>query len=98
MACIAAKRARVASLLTKHGLSYLPGSSTFYFFVSTAPSKLTSEEFATRLLNEEHVAVVPGSGYGVSCDAFIRVSFGTEPLDRIEGAFEKIRRLIDATR
>ncbi|MCU1347484.1 MAG: hypothetical protein JWO56_514 [Acidobacteria bacterium] len=95
---LADKRARVSGLLEKYGLARLPGSSTFYFFVSTAPSKLTSEEFATRLLQEDHVAVVPGSGYGASCDAFVRVSFGTETLDAIEAAFVKMRRLIDATK
>lgn len=92
---LAEKRRTVESLLKKNGLDCLPGSSTFYFFVSIAPSKLQSEEFATRLLNEEHVAVVPGMGYGMSCDAFVRVSFGTEPLDRIDAAFGKMRRLID---
>jgi aminotransferase len=92
------KRGEVEKLMIKHGLDYLPGSSTFYFFVSISPSKLTSEDFATRLLNEAHVSVVPGSGYGVSCDAFVRVSFGTESLDRIEAAFGKMRGLIDETR
>ncbi|HVZ71801.1 MAG TPA: pyridoxal phosphate-dependent aminotransferase [Polyangia bacterium] len=92
------KRAQVARLLEKHGLGVLPGSSTFYFFVSTAPSKLSSEEFATRLLKEDHIAVVPGSGYGASCDAFVRVSFGTEPLDAIDVALGKMRKLIDANK
>jgi aminotransferase len=95
---LADKRRQVEALLKKNGLDYLPGSSTFYFFVSIAPSKLTSEEFATRLLREGHVSVVPGSGYGVSCDAFVRVSFGTEPLDRIEAAFQTMRRYIDESR
>jgi aminotransferase len=97
IADLAKKREQVAAMLTSYGLAYLPGSSTFYFFVSIGPAKLTSEEFATRLLQEHHVAVVPGSGYGGSCDAFVRVSLGTEPLERIEAAFGKIRRLIDAT-
>jgi len=95
---LAEKRKKVAALLERYGLGFLPGSSTFYFFVSSSPSKLSSEEFATRLLKEDHVAVVPGSGYGGSCDSFMRVSFGTEPLERIEAAFAKIRRLIDATK
>jgi aspartate aminotransferase/aminotransferase len=92
------KRAQVAGLLKKHGLGMLPGSSTFYFFVSTAPTKLSSEDFATRLLQEDHIAVVPGSGYGASCDSFVRVSFGTEPLEAIDAALGKMRKLIDATK
>jgi aspartate aminotransferase/aminotransferase len=92
---LAEKRRQVEALLRKYRLDYLPGSSTFYFFVSTAPTKLSAEDFATTLLKDEHVAVVPGTGYGASCDSFVRVSFGTEPLDRIEAAFGKMRRLID---
>jgi aminotransferase len=95
---LAEKRQEVQKLLRRFELEHLPGNSTFYFFVSIAPSQLGSEAFATKLLQEEHVAVVPGVGYGSSCDSFVRVSFGTEPLDRIETALSKMRRMIDATR
>lgn len=98
IAALDQKRRQVAELLGKYKLGHLPGSSTFYFFVSIEPSKLTSEQYATRLLTEDHVCVVPGSGYGVSCDRFVRVSFGTESLESIEAAFVKMRRLIDQTR
>ena len=91
------KRRSVAQLLQKYELEFLPGNSTFYFFVSISPSRMSSEEFATGLLTEDLVAVVPGSGYGKSCDPFIRISIGTEPMDRIEQAFQKIRQRIDAS-
>ena len=91
-------RKRVAGVMDRLGLSYLPGSSTFYFFVSLAPSRLGSEDFCLRLLHEEHISAVPGIGYGASCDGFIRVSVGTEPLDRIEWALGRVRALIEKTR
>jgi aspartate aminotransferase/aminotransferase len=91
-------RQRVAGIMDGLGLSYLPGSSTFYFFVSIAPSRLGSEEFCLRLLHDEHISAVPGIGYGASCDAFIRVSVGTEPLPKIEWALGRIRAFIDQTR
>ena len=62
--------------LDQLGLEYLPGSATFYLFVSIADSTLSSEEFCTRLLTERHVCAVPGIGYGESCDGFIRISVG----------------------
>ena len=50
-----------------------------------------------RLQREDRVAVVPGIGYGSSCDAFIRVSIGTESMDDIQLGLRKIKALIAAT-
>ncbi len=90
-------RAEVARRMDRIGLAYLPGDSTFYFFVSIAPSALSSEAFCTRLLDENAICVVPGIGYGRSCDAFVRVSIGTEPLETLTGALAELKALIDAT-
>lgn len=91
------RRRMVAEFMDEIGLNYLPGPATFYFFVSIAPSRLTSEEFCTRLLLEDHVSVVPGSGYGGSCDSFVRVSVGTESLDDIKAGLISLRGLISKT-
>jgi len=97
IAAVVNTRKEVAKYMDQIGLSYLPGSATFYFFVSIAPSKLTSEEFCTRLLLDEHISVVPGLGYGMSCDAFVRVSVGTEPIEKIHYGLAKLRELIEKT-
>lgn len=91
------KRAEVASYLDSISLEYLPGTSTFYLFVSIAPTKLDSETFCTRLLQESGVAVVPGIGYGASCDSFVRVSVGTEPLDAIRIGLDRLKSLVQRT-
>lgn len=91
------RRREVAEFMDEIGLAYLPGAATFYFFVSIAPSRLSSEEFCTRLLMEDHISVVPGRGYGESCDSFVRVSVGTEPLEEIKAALTKLRRLVRET-
>ena len=91
------KRRVVAEFLDDIGLRYLPGDATFYFFVSIAPTKLGSEEFAMRLLLEEHVCVVPGIGYGDSCDSFVRVSVGTESIEYVRRGLLKMKELIEAT-
>ncbi|MDQ6940987.1 MAG: pyridoxal phosphate-dependent aminotransferase [Candidatus Eremiobacteraeota bacterium] len=90
-------RAQVARFMDGIGLRYLPGDSTFYFFVSIAPSRLSSEDFCMRLLEEHAICTVPGIGYGASCDAFVRVSVGTEPLGDIERALVTLKELVDAT-
>jgi aspartate aminotransferase/aminotransferase len=91
------KRQEVGRAMRKLGLSAMPGSSTFYFFVSIAPSRLRSEDFCMRLLKEEQVAAVPGIGYGETCDKYIRISFGTEPLSVVVSALGRIKALIDQT-
>lgn len=91
------KRKRLASYMDQIKLAYMDGAATFYFFVSIAPSLLTSEEFATRLLQEDHISVVPGIGYGQSCDRFIRVSVGAASLDENMGGLKKIKELIERT-
>lgn len=91
------RRADVVRMLDARGLSALPGEATFYLFVSIAPSALTSDAFCTRLLTEHRVSAVPGIGYGASCDRFIRLSVGTESMERIEVGIDRIARLIADT-
>ncbi len=91
------KRNELAVYMKEIGLDVLDGTSTFYFFVSIAPSLLTSEEFCTKLLQEEYIATVPGIGYGQSCDKFIRVSIGAASTDKIKEGLLKIKNLIDNT-
>jgi aspartate aminotransferase/aminotransferase len=92
------KRRELAKYMDEIGLKYMDGSATFYFFVSTEPSKLTSEEFCTRLLQEDLVSVVPGLGYGYSCDKFVRVSVGTAAMEDNKYGLDKIKELIEKTK
>ena len=57
---------------------------------------MTSEEFATRLLQEEKVAVVPGTAFGDCGEGFLRISYAysLEDLKEAIGRLEKfVRRL-----
>jgi aminotransferase len=94
---VVSKRNRLAEYMDGIGLSYLPGAATFYFFVSIRPSHLGSEEFCTRLLQEELISVVPGIGYGESCGAFVRVSVGTASIEENMRGLRKIKELIERT-
>ena len=91
------KRKQVAEYLDSKGIGYLSGTATFYLFVSLGKSKLSSEEFCTRLLQEYHVSTVPGLGYGRSCDHFIRVSVGVETLERTLDGIRLVHDLIQKT-
>jgi aminotransferase len=91
------KRKAVAGLLKDYDLDCLPGEGTFYLFISIGESRLSSEEFCTRLLDEYGVSAVPGIGYGESCDHFIRLSVGSENMDRIRTGIERIAQLVRET-
>ncbi len=91
------KRQAVSRYASEIGLSQLQGDSTYYLFVSIVPSALGSEAFCDRLLEEDSICVVPGIGYGNSCDGFVRVSVGTESLQSICRALDRIKRLITIT-
>ncbi|MBB4634036.1 pyridoxal phosphate-dependent aminotransferase [Longimicrobium terrae] len=89
------RRAELAAFMDARGMTYLPGDSTFYFFVSIGRAGVSSEEFCTRLLTAHGVSTVPGIGYGDSCDGFIRVSVGTENMERTRRGIVLVDELIE---
>jgi aspartate aminotransferase/aminotransferase len=91
------KRKRIQCFMDELGIKAEPGTATFYFLVDISKSKLHSVAFCDRLLAEQFVAVVPGIGYGQTCDRHVRISFGSESDDRVYEGLKRIRNLIDAT-
>ena len=79
------------------GLDCFEPFGAFYVFPSIQKFNMTSEEFATRLLNEEKVAVVPGTAFGECGEGFLRISYAysledlKEALDRLESFNQKLR-------
>lgn len=69
----------------------------FYVFPNIQEFGMSSEEFATRLLQEEKVAVVPGSAFGESGEGFIRVSYAYS-LEDLKEAIGRLGRFIDRMR
>jgi aminotransferase len=94
---VVVKRRDIATYMDSIGLEYLQGTATFYFFVSIGGSKLGSEELSMRLLENDHISVVPGIGYGDSCDRFVRIGVGSESVDRIKTALDKLKTMIELT-
>jgi aspartate/methionine/tyrosine aminotransferase len=92
---VVVRRSRVAKMITQLGLTALPGSATFYFFISLKGFSGSSMDFALHMLLNNNVAVVPGSAYGESTKNFIRVAIGSESEERIWQALAMIRDLIE---
>ena len=84
------RRRYLVAALRQMGLPCFEPFGAFYVFPSIEKCRMTSEEFATRLLEEEKLAVVPGTAFGACGEGFIRISYAysmpelKEALGRIE--------------
>lgn len=76
------------------GLDCFEPLGAFYLFPSIKKTGLTSEEFATKLLYEEKVAVVPGTAFGESGEGFIRCSYAYG-IDDLKIAIERISKFVE---
>ncbi len=80
------------------GLSCFEPFGAFYAFPCIKEFGMSSDEFATRMLQEEKVVVVPGTAFGDCGEGFLRISYAysleklKEALDRMEGFITKIRQ------
>lgn len=79
--------------LNEIGLECLMPEGAFYVFPSIRRTGLSSEEFAERLLNEERVAVVPGTAFGEGGEGHVRCSYAYG-LDQIREALLRIERFV----
>jgi aminotransferase len=65
----------------------------FYAFPSVATFKLSSKEFALALLQEEKVALVPGTAFGACGEGFVRCAYATS-MENLKEAMRRIQRFI----
>ncbi|MBQ2088297.1 MAG: aminotransferase class I/II-fold pyridoxal phosphate-dependent enzyme, partial [Selenomonas sp.] len=77
----------------KMGLECFEPKGAFYIFPSIKSTGYTSDEFAEKLLNAEHVALVPGSAFGKCGEGHIRCSYATS-IDKISEALNRIENFL----
>ncbi|MBR0038659.1 MAG: aminotransferase class I/II-fold pyridoxal phosphate-dependent enzyme [Lachnospiraceae bacterium] len=63
----------------------------FYVFPCIKKFGMTSEEFAMKFLDEENVAVIPGTAFGDSGEGFLRISYAYS-IDKLKVAMEKMAK------
>lgn len=80
--------------LNDMGLSCFEPYGAFYVFPNISKFGMTSEEFATKLLRKQRVAVVPGDAFGQCGEGFLRISYAYS-IDNLKRALEKIQKFID---
>lgn len=76
------------------GLECFEPFGAFYVFPSIKQFGMTSDEFATRLLYEEKVAVVPGTAFGECGEGFLRISYAYS-MEDLKKALERVERFIN---
>ena len=80
------------------GVSCFEPFGAFYVFPCIKEFGMTSEEFATKLLNSQKVAVVPGTAFGDCGEGFLRISYAysledlKKALDRMEIFINELRK------
>lgn len=79
------------------GLDCFEPFGAFYVFPCIKEFGMTSEEFATKLLEEEKVAVVPGTAFGECGEGFLRISYAYS-LEDLKKAMEHIKDFIERLR
>ena len=75
------------------GLECFEPLGAFYVFPGIAKTGLSSEQFCERLLQEHHVAAVPGTAFGACGEGHIRCSYATG-IDKLNIALEKMERFV----
>ena len=79
------------------GLECFEPYGAFYVFPSIKEFNMTSEEFATKLLQEERIAAVPGTAFGDSGEGYLRISYAYS-LEKLKIAMERLKNFIEKLR
>jgi aminotransferase len=87
------RRELIVSGLNQLGLPTFEPKGAFYAFPGIQVTGMDDETFAQKLLDEERVAVVPGSAFGAGGEGYVRCSYATA-YEKIEEALHRIERFM----
>jgi aminotransferase len=89
------RRRYLLNAFREMGIECFEPFGAFYVFPSIAKFGMTSEEFATRLLNEQKLAVVPGTAFGACGEGFVRISYAYS-IENLKVGIDRIRKFIES--
>jgi aminotransferase len=87
------RRKLIVGGLNQLGLPTFEPHGAFYAFPNISASGMDDDAFAMKLLDEEKVAVVPGTAFGAGGEGFVRCSYATS-YEKIEEALRRIERFM----
>ena len=91
------RRRYLMNAFRQMGLECFEPYGAFYVFPCIKEFGMTSEEFATKFLQEEKVAVVPGTAFGECGEGYLRISYAYS-LDNLKLAIERLEKFITRLR
>lgn len=91
------RRRYLMDAFKKMGLECFEPFGAFYVFPCIKEFGMTSEEFATKFLQEEKVAVVPGTAFGDCGEGFLRISYAYS-LDNLKTAIGRLENFVNRLR
>ncbi len=89
------RRRFLVSELRNMGLDCFEPHGAFYVFPSIKSTGLTSDEFCNRLLQEQRVAVIPGTAFGESGEGHVRISYSYS-MAHLQEACRRIRAFLQS--
>ncbi len=87
------RRRLIVGKLNEIGLTCFEPHGAFYAFPCIKSTGLSSDEFATRLVKEKRIAVVPGTAFGECGEGYIRISYA-QSLKNIKIALKRIDEFV----
>ena len=87
------RRRYLVTRLNEMGLPCFEPLGAFYVFPCIKDLGMTSDEFATTLLQEEKVAVVPGTAFGDCGEGFLRISYAYS-IENLKVALDRIENFV----
>ena len=88
------RRLLMTTELNSLGLECSSPQGAFYLFPSIKSTGLSSMDFSRKLLEEEKVAVVPGTAFGSCGEGYIRISYASS-LENLKEALIRIKRFLE---
>lgn len=87
------RRRYLVNSFNNMGLTCFEPFGAFYVFPCIKSLNMSSDEFATKLLMEEKVAVVPGTAFGECGEGYLRISYAYS-IENLKAAMERIERFV----
>ena len=87
------RRQYIVGELNRLGLDCAMPQGAFYAFASVKKTGLSSIDFAKKLLEQEKVAVVPGTAFGTGYEGYIRISYASS-MDNLKEAIARIGKFL----
>ncbi len=88
------RRRVLVNSLNNMGLTCFDPQGAFYVFPCIKSTRLTSDEFCQKVLEEEKLAVIPGNAFGDSGEGYIRISYAYS-LDTIREAMKRMESFLN---